>query len=842
MELPTIAMSGSMTQPSSDKPLQPTELSNPFAAFIEQTVDIFVAYDADGRYLAINQRGAEQYGLAPAQIIGKTNQEILGPQAEVIDLALGMALETGEKVFVDYELVCNQQHYAYDSIYTPITDAGTGRQQIWGICRDVTDKKQLQEQREALFKQQTVQIEERFRTSFNKAAIAKALMALDGSWVQVNSALCQLLGYSQSILLSLDITDITHPDDRDVERDHIQQLLLGQIPSYQLEKRYIHRLGHTISVLLSVALVQNSQGQPSYFIAEMQDITQRKQAEAALYLQLQKTLQLQSVLRAKNQALQERSQAAQAANRAKSEFLAMMSHEIRTPMNAVIGMTDLLRDTSLDPQQQDCLETIRTSGEALLNIINDILDFSKVESGKLKLELNPFAIATCIEEALDIINAKATSKDLEIAYFIEPGTPNHIQGDMDRLRQILVNLLSNAVKFTHKGEVIVTVSARDVATAEMTPAVPMSIHELLFAVKDTGIGIAPNHQQRLFQSFSQLDSSITRQYGGTGLGLVISKQLCELMGGTIWVDSQVGEGSTFFFTIAASALATADNPPDNRPEILREKRVLIVEDHPTNGQFLSQQVQAWGMIPIWVASGREAVALVQQGKRFDVAIADLQLPDMSAQTLLFGWQQTYDRPLFPIIGLHPLGRNAFTSQHDLPITTSLRKPVKWYRLYQTLLKIFQIGSGFIPVTSSTPAPSLPILKAPPSVLRILVAEDNVINQKVILRLLERLGYQADLVNNGLEVLSALRQHPYDIVLMDVQMPEMDGLTATQIICKEWAVTARPRIVAMTANTMQGDRDTYLAAGMDDYIAKPIRLKGLEQLLSQFLSQIQTDQG
>ncbi|WP_299403113.1 response regulator [Acaryochloris sp. IP29b_bin.148] len=809
---------------------QPAGQPDPFAAFIAQTTDIFVAYDANLRYLAINPTGAARYGLTPAAIIGRTNQDVLGPQADVIDPLLATALETGEKVLAEYELTFKQQRYTYDAIYTPMIDPQTGAQQVWGICRDITARQPLQAKREALLKQQTVQIEERFRTSFHEAAIAKALMALDGSWVQVNAALCQLLGYPQSALLNRDVVNLTHPEDRELDRHQIRQLLIGQISSYQIEKRYIHQLGHPISVLLSVALVHNSQGQPAYFIAEMQDITQRKQTEAALYLQLQKTLQLQTALQAKNQALQESSQAAQAANLAKSEFLAMISHEIRTPMNAVIGMTDLLQDTVLSSHQQDFVETIRTSGEALLNIINDILDFSKVESGKLQLELHPFPLATCVEEALDIVNSKATAKGLELAYFIEPGTPNQIQGDMNRLRQILVNLLSNAVKFTHQGEVILTVTARDVATAEMTPSVPLLLHELLFAVRDTGIGIAPHHQQQLFQSFCQLDSSITRQYGGTGLGLAISKQLCELMGGTIWVESQVGQGSTFFFTIAASALPSTEAEQAKVEPLFQGKRILIVEDQSSSGQILSRQVQSWGMHPTLAASGAAALALEQQ--EFDVAIADLQLPDLTGQVLVAGLRHHH---AIPIIGLSTLGGSAAAAwQYSPPLAAFLNKPVKQFRLYQALLKVLQPPFAG-PIEAIQPSAITQPISKSPLPLKILVAEDNLVNQKVILRLLDRLGYQADLAHNGLEVLSALRHQHYDVVLMDVQMPEMDGLTTAQNICREWD-TERPRIVAMTANTMAGDRESYLAAGMDDYIAKPIRLKGLERVLAQSFHQ------
>ncbi|WP_299490887.1 response regulator [Acaryochloris sp. IP29b_bin.137] len=818
-----------MSQEPSETPhaFVPLEQINCFSAFIDQTIDLFVAYDQGHHIVAINETGCQRFGLPLQHLIGQTNQALLGEQAEMIDPFIAAAFESQERVFIEQELVFIGQSYYYDTIYSPQADKNSGQLLVYGIYRDITGKKHLQQKREALLKLQTLQIEERFRTSFNNAAIAKAIVALDGSWLQVNPALCQLLGFDPPKLLKLRIEDLTHPDDRHLDQPQIQELLMGQTPSYHIEKRFLHRLGHPLTVLLSVALVHNSQGKPSYFIAEMQDISQRKQAEAALYLQLQKTLQLQTALQAKNQALQESSQAAQAANQAKSEFLAMISHEIRTPMNAVIGMTDLLMETPLNPHQQDFVETIRTSGESLLNIINDILDFSKIESGKLELELHPFLISACVEEALDIVNSKATAKGLELAYFIEPKTPIYIQGDAHRLRQILVNLLGNAVKFTATGEVIVTVSARDVVTTELPSAAPLHLHELLFAVKDTGIGIAPSHQQQLFQSFCQLDSSITRQYGGTGLGLAICRQLCELMGGTIWVESQVGLGSTFFFTLAASAVPGVAEHRGVEPQF-QHKTVLIVEDNVSSGQILAQQVQAWGLVPSLVTSGWEAIQLVR-GQSFDVAIADLQLPDMSSQILLSELAQNHAQTPLPVIGLSAIGESASVWQDSPPLSSSLSKPVKPFRLHQALLKALSDHR------SNTAHPPNPIQPPSPSFsgLNILVAEDNIINQKVILRLLDRLGYQADLVTNGLAVLAALRQRSYDLVLMDVQMPEMDGITTAQHICEAWEKPDRPHIVAMTANTMQGDREMYLAAGMDDYIAKPVRLKGLGQVLSKF---------
>ncbi|NJK41399.1 MAG: PAS domain S-box protein [Acaryochloridaceae cyanobacterium SU_2_1] len=435
------------------------------------------------------------------------------------------------------------QSYYYDTIYTPITTNSGEISQIWLIGRDITAKTRLQRQREARLEEQTVQIQERFRTSFHYAAVAKALVALDGSWMQVNSSLCHLLGYSQALLLTKQPADLIHPDDLEIDQSQIDRLLQGFIASYQVEKRYFHQLGHVIPVLLSVALVHDSRGCPSYLIAEMQDLSQRKKAEAALHLQLEETLKLQDILKTKNETLKAASQAAEAASLAKSEFLAMMSHEIRTPMNAVIGMTDLLLETSLNPQQVDFVATIQASGETLLMIINDILDFSKIESGKLELETLSFEIAPLLEKALDIIAPRAAAKGLTLAYFIEPGIPESIQGDPNRLQQILINLLSNAVKFTEQGEVVVTLTNGQPSTSTEQPS---GGAQLLFAIQDTGIGIAPEKQHLLFKSFSQVDSSITRQYGGTGLGLAISKRLCTMMGGYYLGQEPDGERIDLF--------------------------------------------------------------------------------------------------------------------------------------------------------------------------------------------------------------------------------------------------------------------------------------------------------
>jgi len=1108
-------------------------------AILDSADFTIISTDLQGIIQTLNAGALRKLGYEPEEVIGKVTPAILHDPQEVMHRAQQLSQELEYLIEPSFEVFVakarlgradeniwtyirkDQSRFSVRLSVTALHDDVGNLTGFLGIGKDLTEQQKIE--------QSLHESEARFAGAFEHAAIGMALASLEGYWLQVNASLCDIVGYSEDELLTLTFQEITHPDDLALDLSYVEQLLAGEIDNYHLEKRYIHKQGHAVWILLSTSLVRGEEGQPLYLIAQIQDISQRKQAEAALqqfntnleqlvlkrteqlenaynklktseaqyqdlynnapdmylsvdaltrkvqqcnqtlcnvlgyskdeildrsifdlyhpecYPQVEQTFQafvdtgqvkdvelvvrrkdgtqiavslnaqavrdqdgkvlrsrlswrditerkqleqqLQQVNRDLEQRVEDRTQqlqatnqsmqhmqerlelaleasdagwwhwqvqtgqvewspsyvqmfgfeegeqqlnydiwenlvhpedmpwikeklnahlqdssvpyafdyrmqtksgewkwianlgkvverdeqdqpvrmagmhhdvsdrkqaeehllrinvelqaakeAADAASQSKSEFLANMSHELRTPMNAVIGMTGLLNHTSLTLQQKDFVDTIRSSGDALLYLINDILDFSKIEAGKLEVEEQPFNLKSCIEDALKLVAPKAFDKDLELAYLVEPDLPCGVIGDVTRLRQVLVNLLSNGVKFTETGEVIVQVkeSTNDPdLVSDPTERGQADHHLLQFSVKDTGIGIPPDRMNRLFQSFSQVDTSTTRKYGGTGLGLAISKRLCELMGGQIWVDSDLGVGTTFSFTIAVQAAANIECFPDLDLQELAGKRLLIVDDNLTNRKILTLLAETWGMQSQSVSGGPEALALLQRDSKFDLAVVDMQMPEMNGLTLAKQIHALALDPDIPLIMLSSLGIEAISTAKDKSYFSALlNKPIQEAQLGAALVRAVASQPQKINLMVDT-SPALPDTRL--KSLRILLAEDVVVNQKVALLILKQLGYEADVANNGLEVIAALRRQPYDVVLMDVQMPEMDGLTAARQIQASESLEVWPYIIALTANAMQGDREQCLEAGMQDYVSKPIRSEELKAALARYLA-------
>jgi PAS domain S-box-containing protein len=636
--------------------------------------------------------------------------------------------------------------------------------------------------------------EARYRLLADNSEDLISVLDRDGTVVYASPSHASVLGRAPSEVVGRRIDSLVDPRDAAACRDAVAALLASG-ESSTIELSVPRESGEPVHVEANLTIIPDEGGGGRRVLFSGRDITERTRAEADL-------------LNAKQEA--------ERASTAKSEFLANMSHEIRTPMNAVIGMTGLLLDTPLTVEQREYAETIRHSGGTLLTIINDILDFSKIEAGRLELERLPFDVRACVEDCLDLLAPQAVDKGLRLAYWVEPRVPAMAVGDVTRLRQVLVNLVGNAIKFTSEGEVVVTVDGRESEAGFCI---------LRFDVRDTGIGIPRDRIESVFDSFSQVDASTTRKYGGTGLGLAISKRLCELMGGIMWAESEVGRGSTFSFTILAERADRGQ--PDTLAGVQRElagKRILVESESEPTRKLLVTYASQWGVEAVAVSGTDEALEALAREEPFDAAVLNGEggWPSLAARL-----HALPGRRGMPIVALVPLRPNAAAQQSGEQKVTLLAQPVKRARYARALKWALSDASVLVHSGALRVGPSRPDRR--PS-LRVLVAEDNAVNQRVAVRMLERLGYRPDVVANGEEVLDALSRQRYDVIFMDVNMPVMDGLEATRRIRNAWPEPRRPRIVAMTALAMRGDREMCIEAGMDDYISKPVQFDELRRAL------------
>jgi PAS domain S-box-containing protein len=653
---------------------------------------------------------------------------------------------------------------------------------------------------------QLASTEQRYRLLFERSLAGVYRITMDGRILDCNDACARILGYASrdELLSSAAASSYSSPDD-------LSQFLsrLGAEKSLtNFERRLQRRDGHPVWVLENANLIPGGASAGNLIEGTMFDITERKQAESEL---------------------QQAKDAAESASRAKSEFLANMSHEIRTPMNGIIGMTELALETELTPEQHEYLSMVKTSADSLLTVINDILDFSKIEAGKLDLDTTTFILRDHIEEMARSFAVAAATKGLELVCDIRPDVPLEVVGDPTRLRQVIVNLLGNAIKFTDRGEVVLHVETRE-KTSQGT-----SLH---FAIQDSGIGISSDKQKLIFEAFAQGDSSSRRKYGGTGLGLTISSRLVEMMGGRIWVESEPGQGSTFHFTALFQLPQRAANRKDREsPATLEGIHVLVVDDNPTNRRILERTLSQWGMRSSLADSGWTALAALRRAKEqndpVSLLLLDAQMPGMDGFTLASKIHQDRELPTSTVMMLTSGGQRGDAARcREVGISAYLTKPVRQLELREAILKVLGMQKEKTQDQKSDSKQDEGLvtrhsLREARRQISVLLAEDNVINRELAVRLLTKRGHKVTVVENGKQAVAAMQTKTFDVVLMDVQMPEMDGFEATGAIREmELAAGTRTPIIAMTAHAMKGDRERCLAAGMDAYISKPIQFEEL----------------
>ena len=776
------------------------------AAIVEGSYDAIIGESLDGIITSWNTGAERIYGYSADEIVGKSVSILVPPEhrAEIQEILENV--KRGEKV-EQFETIRTRKDGKQIDIALTVSPIKDGMGRISGaaaIGREITERKRAEEAAR--------RGDARIRRLVESNIIGIVIGDLVGKIIDANDAFLRLVGYSREDLSSgkMRWDSMTPPDYHELDRRAVEQLRReGIAPPW--EKEFFGKDGKRIPVRIGVTTRVAAEGDIEC-VSFVLDISERKQLE---------------------QLLQKAKLAAEAANRAKSEFLANMSHEIRTPLNGIMGMTDLALETQLTPEQREYLETVKMSADSLLIVINDILELSKIETGKIDLEAIAFNLRDCLESTLKTLVLQADEKGLKLLCEVAPEVPEAVRGDSRRLRQVVTNLVGNAIKFTDAGEVIL----RAHVEAEAGPD-----RIFRFTVSDTGIGIPVDKRESIFDAFTQADTSTTRKYGGTGLGLTISTRLVGMMGGRIWVDSEVGRGSQFHFTVRlgiadAEAIKMDIAVPH---EALRDVKVLIVDDSRTNRRILEAMMGRWGMKPTSAESGEEGLVQLSAargaGEPYALILTDMYMAKMDGFALVERIRQKPELSTATIMMLTSAGRQGDAARcQQLGVAAYLLKPIRLSELRQAIVRVLgaREQQGAIPLITRF---SLQDTYNPAAILAVLLAEDNAVNQRLARRLLEKRGHRVVVAANGLEALEALEKGNFDLVLMDVQMPKMDGLEATVAIReKEKGNPFHQPIIALTAHAMKGDREICLAAGMDGYLTKPIRPDALDDILKTYVA-------
>lgn len=830
----------------------------------ENATDLIQSVDAEGHFLYVNRTWKETLGYDEAQVYQMTLFDILHPDCREHCQALFQKLLAGEKlekVETAFLTASGETVWVEGNVNCRFEDGVMVATR--GIFRNITEQKKAAEELERQNRraQLLANLSLKIRESLDIAEILETAVTEIQALLKADRVLVYRFQPDGSGIICSEKTQPGIPslageviEDPCFQEKYAQLYSQGRVrvvsdvESEGLEPCYLELLQKMqVRANLVVPLFLEQQLWGLLLAHQCSGPRQWQPFEMELLSQLANQIGIaltQAALlereRKRSLELEQARKAAEQAAQAKSSFLATMSHEIRTPMNAVLGMTGLLLETPLTPEQRDFVETIRVSGDALLTLINDILDFSKLEAGEMELEILDFDLRSCLEEVADLFAPTAHAKGLELAVLVPPEVPHYLRGDASRLRQILNNLVSNAIKFTHQGEVVIQ--------AELLQKTATHV-QLRLSVRDTGIGIPKDAQTKLFQPFTQVDASTTRKYGGTGLGLAICKQLTELMGGRIFLESEEGRGSTFSveLTLERQPYAQQLSQPSARvPVDLQGKRLLVVDDNATNRKIVRYQATAWGMVVEEAENAYQALDKLRQAARegipFPLAVLDMQMPEVDGETLGRWIKADPELSQTQLVMMTSLGLGEHSRRAaEIGFAAYLVKPVKQSRLQEALVMALGKSSGLStsllgmrPVLPQT----TPREDRPRQSLRILLAEDNPVNQKVALRQLESLGYKADVVANGQEVLDLLQQVRYDLILMDCQMPVMDGYEATRRLRQQERRSGhRTVVIAITANAMQEDRERCLQAGMDDYLSKPVLKEDLERVLNHWSQRI-----